>query len=311
MLLNNLLVMLATVFTVASCNSAETANSKETTKETIEVADAKASDSSEQTTSNYLNGITKKNSGTKKGKMELRGKIAGRAPANTIYLYETEGRNYSKIDSAVIKDGAFDFGKREYERGFYMFSIQNENNMCSFIMNPDEEVVELNFTTMRLENGLQSVQSKENTGWVEYYKKEAQINSTIQNFKKSRASSSVKGKFDKLIADKEAERVAFQHSIIKKYPDTFLAKVVTWNQNPYKNDMGRYWSDIDFTDESLVHTTVMPTRIQDFMIIHSGATESGFINCVDLTKANAEVNPKVLEYVLILCLMDSTQAIRK
>jgi thiol-disulfide isomerase/thioredoxin len=254
------------------------------------------------TDDSYVNGVTDKNRGDKKGKMSLKGSFSTHCPHKFIYLYETEGRFYYKIDSTEIKDQAFDFGTREYRRGFYKLMVGDENNMVSFIMNPDETEVELLFGTARLEHSFASVKSNENMGWAKYQRMELANYNKVRGLKNQRAKADDKAQYDRLIKQEDESILKAKHDAINAYPDTYLAKYLTYRQMPYHDDLGNFWSDLDFNDESIIRSTVITLRMNEFMRTHSGGTDAGFIKCIDLTKAHAEVNAVVLEFTLFTML---------
>lgn len=243
----------------------------------------------------FTDGVTDSNKGLKRGKVQVKGTIIGNS--GKMYLYETEGKTNIKIDSVSIVGGAFDFGTDEYEAGMYMLGLSDQN-MVAVILNPAEPTVEVGFRNMKLDGSLYAINSKENEGWVKYYPQEVALLKAVKDNMVAQAKSSIKEKFDDVIFQKQLELANLQGQLIKEYPGTFLAKLLTWKQEPYKTDKARYWNNVDFTDESLVHTLVMPDRIQNYMRAHSGGSESGFLNCVDLVVEKSKVNERVLEFNL-------------
>lgn len=245
----------------------------------------------------FTNGVTDANKGLKKGKIQVKGTT--QFPSiRKVYIYEIEGRNKNKIDSATVANGAFDFGTDTYESGFYLLGL-NDDNTAHFILNPSEPLVELQITNTKLEFGLTSPNSRENQGWFKYLPQEVAIQKTIKDNRIAQAKSTLKAQFDQVINQKEVELAKLQGNLIKEYPDTYLAKTLTWKQEPNRSDKARYWDNIDFTDESLIHSMVMVDRTQNFMRSHSdGGKESGYYNCIDLMVQKAKVNERVLEFVL-------------
>lgn len=295
--MNQLLLTLFSLLAVAGCASGET--EAKGTEESKKKAPVQQTAQVAAEAVNYVNGVTEKNAGDKVGPIRVHGTVKGGAQGKKIYLYETEGKNDMAIDSVPMTGGKFDFGVKDYHRGFYMLGMENDpNNKVAVILNPDEQEVDISFASIRLEASPTSVMSQENKGWFEYYKTERSVNNQIRALKKQRSGSSFKERITAQINEKEAALKAQQEATIKKYPDTFLAKFLTYKNSPNKGDKGKYWEDLDFTDESLVRMPVIPDRIQEFMRTHSGGNESGFYNCIDLVKAKAEVNPRVLEFSL-------------
>jgi thiol-disulfide isomerase/thioredoxin len=245
----------------------------------------------------FVNGINDNNKGLRKGDVIIKGNV----PANIkgkMLLWETSGKVTELIDSALIENGAFAFQNKSYESGIYMVGI-NANNMAAVIISTAEPVVDLQFKGAKLEGSMSANASKENEGWIKYMSQEPILLKAIKDAKVgAHKNPGMKGQFDQQAAQKEQELAALQHSIISEYPGTFIAKIMTWKQEPNKTDMAKYFDNIDFTDESLIHTKVMSDRIETFMRSFSKGEESGFINCVSTVAEKTKVNDRVLEFSL-------------
>lgn len=283
------LIVLASA-TLGGCNPGD---SKENTKGNQVVAQ----DTSGAATKTYafFNGVTDVNKGLKTGQVQVKGSF--QAAAGMVYIYEMEGKTNVKIDSTKVQGGTFDFGKDNYESGMYMIGV-NDQNMMSFIISTAEPVVELSFKTMKMDNGAVSVNSKENEGWFKYYPQEIMYLQQIKDNLVAQAKSSLKDKFEQVIFQKQTELVNLQGQLISAYPNTYFAKLLTWKQEPERANKDKYWDNIDFSDESIIHSLVMPDRIQNFMRAHSGGKEVGFLNCVDLVVEKSKANERVLEFNL-------------
>lgn len=299
-MMNQLLVSILSIIALAGCGSGETTQTPEQNAEAEKTA---VTQNGGGLPTHYVNGIDERNSGDKQGPIHLFGTTKN-APANTrMFLYETEGKTQSVIDSTDIVNGAWDFGTKEYKRGFYMMGYNGDrNNMFPVILNPDEAEVELNFNNIRLNAGGTAPQGSENAAWFTYRPNEVRKQSEIRQLQQKLRDAALRERIEQQIKEKENELKMMTAEAIKANPGTFLAKYLTWKNSPYPNDKGRYWEDIDFTDESILRTPIMNDRVQEFMRTHSGGEFSGFINCVDLVKAKAEVNPVVLEFALFVML---------
>ena len=264
-------------------------------KPNTEIAAADTAGSSTRTYP-FFNGITEVNKGLKTGTVQLKGTVPG-AGIRKLYLYEMEGKTNVLIDSTVVNGSTFDFGKKTYEAGMYAVGV-NDQNTIAVILNPSEPVVEIGFKAVKLDNGPVAINSKENEGWFKYYPQEIMILQQIKDNMIAQAKSSLKDKFDQVIYEKDMQLANLQGDLIKQYPNTFFAKLLTWKQEPERSNKDKYWDNIDFTDESIVHCLVMPDRIQNFMRKFSGGAENGFLNCVDLVVEKSKVNERVLEFNL-------------
>ncbi|MFT4779325.1 MAG: thiol-disulfide isomerase/thioredoxin [Flavobacteriales bacterium] len=291
--MKQIVLTLFSLFALLGCSNAD---ASKTQAESV-AAVQETQDVAETTAVSLISGISEKNAGDKVGPIRLHGKVKGAREGMTLYLGETEGKNDQITDSTTIKAGAYDFGVNEFHRGFYMLSF-DANNKVALIMNPDEQEVEVDFNSTILDAAPVAIVSKENEGWVAYFLLEKKLDNEVRNLRRSRSQSSFKERIDQQIEAKEVEKRSAQDAAIQKYPDTFLAKYLTWYNSPYLSEKGKYWDDIDFTDVSIIRTPVLPNRVQEFMRTHSGGEDQGFYNCIDMVKSKSEVNSKVLEFAL-------------
>ena len=119
---------------------------------------------------------------TLKGKLNIQ-----RQTNKQVDLYRTEGKYKYKIDSTnVLADGSFSFAYKTYPKGYYKITLGNENNIVDVILNPDEPVVSLAFSQIRLEKGLTVLQSNENKAYWEFKKKDSSTQVKIKAFRKQR-----------------------------------------------------------------------------------------------------------------------------
>lgn len=283
--MNILCIALASALSLGSCDSSSS-------------SDKKSAVDTLGTSPVFVNGITDANKGTRRGPVEIKGR-ADAFMTGTMYLYETTGRNTSRIDSCTIAQGNFTFGRKDYDNGIYMLGT-NDNNMCPVIVNPTEAICEVGFKSGKLENSLYAIQSKENEGWAAYLPQETVLLKAIKDAKVAGAKNpSMKAQYEQQTAAKERELVNLQARFIQDYPNTHLAKILTWKQEPYKSDINRYWENIDFTDESIIRSRVLSDRIESFMRTFSKGEEGGFYNCIAIVADKAKASDKMLEYVLL------------
>ncbi|MEZ4799215.1 MAG: TlpA disulfide reductase family protein [Flavobacteriales bacterium] len=247
-------------------------------------------------TMGYVNGVSDANAGMRTGEVELKGTIQARN-FTKMYLYSTYGKNNSVVDSTAIVDGKWDFGKIKIEQGIYMLGIA-ENNLAPIILNPSEPVTEVGFRSGRMDGSLFAINSNENKAWTTYIPQEVQLQKAIKDAMIAMNKSSLKGEYQKQINDKQAELSALQAKMIAEYPNTHFAKIVTWKQEPSLTEIGKYWENIDFSDRSLIHGTILSDRIQNFMRSFSKGQESGCINCVSVVAEAAKADDVVLEFAL-------------
>jgi len=232
-----------------------------------------------------------------KGSVRVSGTLSAQKTGR-IFIWESFGRNVVKLDSAVISNGQFSFAEREFELGIYMIGM-NENNMCPVIVNPSEKVVELQFAGVKLEGSMNSASSRENMGWSRYMQQEPALLKAIKDAKVGAAKNpDKKVEFEKQLALKEKELLELQNTLIGEYPNTQLAKLLGWKQEPNRQDIRKYWDNVDFGDVSIIRSRVLSDRIESFMRMFSKGSDSGFYSCIEVVVERAKAHDAVLEFAL-------------
>ena len=237
---------------------------------------------------------------TIKGKLNIQ-----RQTNKQVDLYRTEGKYKYKIDSTkVLTDGSFTFKYKKHLKGFYKLTLGNENNIVDVILNPSEPVVSLAFSQIRLEKGIEVLESNENNAYWEFKKEDSAVQSKIKNLKKQRGqfkSQANEAKVNEMtneIIKLEKELFNFVQTVINKYPTTFFSKTKIASLSKTPKDKATYFDDLDFSNESFIRSDVYATRFQDYIIKHSGHTEVGYYNAVDDIMKKSKVNEKVFEFAL-------------
>ena len=237
---------------------------------------------------------------TIKGKLNIK-----RQTNKQVDLYRTEGKYKYKVDSTkVLTDGSFTFKYKKHLKGFYKLTLGNENNIVDVILNSSEPVVSLAFSQIRLEKGIEVIQSNENKAYWEFKKEDSTVQSKIKNLKKQRGqfkSQANEAKVNEMtneIIKLEKELFNFVQTVINKYPTTFFSKTKIASLSKTPKDKATYFDDLDFSNESFIRSDVYATRFQDYIIKHSGHTEVGYYNAVDDIMKKSKVNEKVFEFAL-------------
>lgn len=221
-----------------------------------------------------------------------------------LKLYETEGKDYFLIDSVQKKNGSFQLLSQNRSPGLYKIGLDdNQDKLGEVILNSEEEQIELNFSGDNLQYGLSQTKSSENQALKEYRKEERKHTNRIRQIRRSREQGLNKRQ---AIYDEQEDFKKYQDRIAKKYEGTFFANMVRHLQSPNRFDKSEYWSDMDFKDETLIHSEVWPERITDYMRIHASKEKTkedpriGFYNAVDMlaTEIMQDGSDKVLEFVL-------------
>ena len=222
-----------------------------------------------------------------------------------IKLFRTEGNYKYVIDSTNVKeDNSFTFSNKNYPKGYYKISLGNEKNIIDVILNPKESIVNLEFTQFRLEKGVNVLVSDENIAYWKYKKKELQIEKKIKGLSKQRRqykSQENDTKVNELTNEIEklsTDLYDYTVSIVDQYKNTFFAYTMKVSNTSETREKGTYFDDIDFSDESLIRSYALATRITNYIVKHSGHTEVGYYNAVDVIMDKAKENEKVFEFSL-------------
>jgi len=222
-----------------------------------------------------------------------------------LNLFRTEGNYKYIIDSTKVKaDGTFSFSNKKYPLGYYKMTLVNENNIIDVILNPKEPVVDLEFSQPFLERGINVLNSLENKVYWEYKRKELIVEKRKKALQKQRGQFRSQGndlKVNELTNELEKiekELYDFTKVLIEKNPKTFFSTAKTASKTTNDSEKATYFEDLDFTNESFIRTDVFASRFSHYIVKHSGHTEVGYYNAVDVIMKQAKVNEKVFEFAL-------------
>ena len=145
------------LYVLTSCGDSSASNEPVSSKkiETVEVEQTQT----DAVSPRYKNGINNQNKGDKTGIVRLHGSIPAK-PGSYMYLFQTEARTKTLIDSTEIQGGVYNFKKVEASRGFYELQLNGEaKNACTIIVNPDETDIHIDFKSSRLNGPRTAVNS--------------------------------------------------------------------------------------------------------------------------------------------------------
>lgn len=155
---------------ILGCGNSEAPASQKSTSKAIKTPAPTSTASSQPdvtVSAKWKNGVNDANAGDKIGMVRLHGRMPA-TDGTKLYLYETEGRNLTLMDSATVQNQMFDFKKVEVHRGFYKLSGKDAKNNCQFVMNPDEADLNLVFRSKQMTSGKTAPASAENRTWFTY-----------------------------------------------------------------------------------------------------------------------------------------------
>tara|TARA_B110000014_G_C20031685_1_gene535777 strand:- start:244 stop:1143 length:900 start_codon:yes stop_codon:yes gene_type:complete len=84
------------------------------------------------------------------------------------------------------------------------------------------------------------------------------------------------------------------------YPGTYFGMILSKMQSKNPNVSHLYFDDIDFTDNCILRSALLPNRIQNYFQNHSNWPENnyGFHDAIDLIMENAKINEQVAEFCM-------------
>ena len=218
--------------------------------------------------------------------------------SGTMYLYELKGNEEYVIDSTRVQSGSFAFNNRTFQTGVYRISFNNSTNALDIVINPAEsEKITIQFANYRIQKGYNIPGSLENKIKKLYDTRENSITQKIKLLKKSNKTRDVK------IAEmKNLQMDLFEYgmSLNSEYPGTYFGMIISHMHSKNSNVSHLYFDDIDFTDECIIRSALLPTRIQLYFQTHSNwpNNQYGFHDAIDVVMEYAKVNDQVAEFCM-------------
>ncbi len=219
-----------------------------------------------------------------------------------VYLFETEGRSVVPYDTGVVSNGKFSMDLHKAPVGEYRLGFSdNARGQLRLIINPlSEEELLINFSGSNLIHGVQFPHSVENQLFQQYLQLENKYNKELKRVRSQKMDTQLKRKE---IYSIQSDLKTQQNLLADNNKKLFASKVIRHQQSPERFDRAKYWADINFKDPSLIRSSVLVNRIEDYMRIH-GATKkggdkySGFYKAVDEMAAIVPLtSPLVREFV--------------
>ena len=231
-------------------------------------------------------------------------KDVGPLEGKMLKLYETEGKDRFLLDSTIIENGAYRFDLDDAKIGMYRLGVSSlESAIGEIIISPNEKEITIDYRTPNFMNSMVYSGSDENKANLMLKSAKRSYDKKLSSIRKTKIAREEKLK--RIFAlDTSLDKM--QDSLAGAYPGTFFAKMARQKQSPNRFDKNRYWDDIDFKDESMIRSTVLNDRIQDYMRNHASKENTkddnrkGFYNGVDriaqLVKERG--SDRILEFML-------------
>ena len=234
------------------------------------------------------------------GNVVLKGDFSEKTNAKSgkLYLYEILGHSEYLLDSAIVQSGQFGFRSRTFITGVYRLAFNNATNHVDIVVNPSESnELDIKFHNYRIKKGYNIVNSVENKIKKLYTKKEGSIKSKIKSIQKSQKTRDLK-----LQEMRNLQFELFQYGVDlhNENPGTYYGMIISHMQSPYNEVQHLYFNDIDFTDECIVRSGLLPHRIQTYIQSFNDYKNNpyGFHDAVDVVMEYAKKNEKVAEFCM-------------
>tara|TARA_B100000674_G_scaffold496093_1_gene525297 strand:- start:980 stop:2356 length:1377 start_codon:yes stop_codon:yes gene_type:complete len=235
-----------------------------------------------------------------KGAVVIKGEFNSSVKVNkgTMYLYELKGNDEYILDSTNVQSRTFAFSKRSLQTGIYRLTFNNSTNALDIVVNSQEtDLIDIKLSNYKIKKGYNVVGSIENKIKKSYDIKEASIQQKLKLVRKSSKSR------DEKLSEMRAlnnELYDFGSALHEENPGTYFGMIISQmqSQNTYISHL--YFNDIDFTDECIVRSALLPTRIQTYFQNHSNWPDNkyGFHDAIDMVMQYAVVNDEVAEFCM-------------
>ena len=237
-----------------------------------------------------------------KGDVVIEGKLEfpNKSKYSKIFLYEIKGNDEYVLDSTSIKSYQFAFKKTTFQTGVYRLSFaypSNHETLDVVINSKESDKIFISISHNTIKRGYSIQGSIENKIKKLYTVKEQSIEQKVKLIRKSQKPKEQKISEMRTLLD---ELFDYGLSLNNQYPGTFFGMILSHMQSKNINSPHLYFNDIDFTDESIVRSSLLPNRIQVYFQNHANwpNNQYGFHDAIDYIMENAKVNDNVAEFCM-------------
>lgn len=233
-----------------------------------------------------------------------------------LYLKSFYGIKTTLIDSAARKSDKFQFFNNNLLRGYYRVFL-NDTNYADIILSPNEQV-ELKLDGNNLKTGLSVINSLENSLLFEFKRNKISLDKQVKRILIETSYLAKESKrYLSLMRTKDSLNTAFDlfaENIILKNPNTYFALttngVFSVKPETHKDFASKYNKDerafmrehffdrIDFNNEDLIRTTLLPNRYMKYFETYVDYDEKGFKEAIDIILSKASANQQVYNLTL-------------
>lgn len=237
-----------------------------------------------------------------------------------VYLgYRRADKIYSKDTTALI-NGKFTFeGQEPLPPGIYLVLMPPENKYFEFVVTKAEQHFSLQTTGPEFYKNMKIKGSKDNQllhDYQDYMGSQVKASKDLQASIAEEKDDKKKEKLEKELEELGKAVRIYQDKIIKDYPDTYTAKLISAFQEPeipeapkkadgstddsfrWRYYRTHFWDGFDFSDEIFVNTPYLKEKTDRYLDKMTVQVPDSVIAAVDFLLDKAEANPEVFRYLL-------------
>ena len=223
---------------------------------------------------------------------------------NTLYFSEVIGSSYYPVDSFKLENSHLRIDTRNRPSGYYKLHF-SETNIVDIILN-NEEIVEIAFHDTLLQDGVNVIQSKENTIlWnYKYYSRNIQALQGQIYIQRSylNAEDSLYQELSSKLDTLEKLKKAYLFKLANENRNSFFARTSLALSPPLflegTTSAQLHFRNVNFNDPTLIRSAVFSSSIMEYFQKYTSYDEQGFQEAVDYILALANQNQEVYEYCL-------------
>lgn len=248
-------------------------------------------------------------------------KLKGGPTETDLYLAHFFGYNqYIKVDSAKLENGSYHFsGEKPLKGGVYLLVV-SQSKYYDFVVSGDESKFSIDADTTNFVKTVKFEGSKENDILFSYRKflmeKSDEAAALNQQMQVQQDPASKEITRQKLMG-MQAEVSQFMKKVVADNEGTFAAKVIEANFEPeipkeiplnadgtkdstfaYRYYKSHFWDHIDFSDERLLKTPFMQTKLEKYFKDLVYQVQDSIIKDADYVINLSKKNTDVHRYVL-------------
>lgn len=265
-------------------------------------------------------------------------------PKNTVYLKQVRGGNINIIDSMNAKQGLVNFKLSNKKFGVYqldmgqatMAKVMNEPpQQLTFIYNHENVSIETSFKSPGESVKVRS--SEENKVWFDFHSTEQeyltqlkelemQINYFQKNTNDKYYTASKRDEIIRMYNQIQKEQSERIDQINKVYPKLFATKLINSKREVFidgnlnesernKIKKEHFFDFVDFSDESLMNSSVYTTKAFQYIMLHAkrgmsrGEQEDEFKKSINVILSESDKNPTISAFI-VNYLMDGFERLK-